>query len=361
MIARAGGTPVQRILEIIHLMRSEALTQSDRLTTQTQRMPRLAYLLAASHSGSTLLALLLGAQYGACSAGELKATSLGRADAYRCSCRKLIRDCEFWQAISAAMAERGIPDFDITNAGTNFFDVESAYAKRLLAPLHRGPAWEFTRDVALSISSKWRTHRRAADRRNTALVESVLTVTGSRIVIDSSKVALRLKYLLQNPRLDIKIIRVIRDGRAVSMTYIDDWNFADASDPSLRNGGTGHKRASVRRNMEEAANEWKRSQEAAECLLATLPRSQWTEVRYEELCANPEDTLRRLNRFLGLDADNIVMDFRAQQPHVIGNGMRFDTTTSIRLDERWKTHLPPADLATFERIAGDMNRRYGYV
>lgn len=324
-------------------------------------MPRLAYLLAASHSGSTLLALVLGAQKGACSAGELKATSLGNPQQYRCSCRKLICECEFWQKVTGQMADRGVPSFDITSAGTSIFEVRSRYARRILAPLHRGPGLEFARDAALAFSPAWNRHLAATQRRNAALVESLLSVTGAQVVIDSSKVALRLKYLLRNPELDIKVIRTIRDGRAVSMTYIDDWNFADASDPALRSGGTGVKRAaSVRRNMEEAANEWKRSQEASESLLARLPRSQWTEVRYEDLCGDPEGTLRRLLKFLDLDAENPVLDFRARQQHVIGNGMRFDTTSAIRLDERWKTHLSAQDLETFDRVAGDLNRRYGY-
>lgn len=324
-------------------------------------MPRLAYLLAASHSGSTLLAMLLGAQPGACSAGELKATSLGDADSYRCSCRTIIRDCTFWQQVSAAMAARGYSDFDITRAGTSIFEVSSPYAQRLLAPLHRGRLLEWVRDAALTLSPAWRTHAHSADRRNQALIEALLEVTGAQVVVDSSKVALRLKYLLRNPSLDIKVIRTIRDGRAVAMTYMDEWNFADASDPALRGGGSGNRRPPPRRNMTEAANEWKRSQEAAESLLATLPRSQWTEVRYEELCADPEATLRRLLTFLDLDPDKVVLDFRSRQQHVIGNGMRLDTTSTIRLDERWKTHLTPDDLAVFDTVAGDLNRRLGYA
>lgn len=323
-------------------------------------MPRIAYLLAASHSGSTLLAMLLGAQHGACSVGELKATSLGDARSYRCSCRKLICECEFWNKVSAAIARRGIPDFDITRAGTSVFEVRSAYAKRLLSPLHRGPLLETARDAALSLSPVWRRHLNACDRRNEALVESILEITGAKVVVDSSKVALRLKYLLKNPKFDIKVIRTLRDGRAVALTYMDDWNFADASDPELRGGGSGAKRPPPRRNMEEAANEWKRSQEANETLLRELPASQWTQVRYEDLCADPVGTLGRLNGFLGLDPDNVVQDFRSRPQHIIGNGMRLDTTSTIRLDERWKTHLTPDDLATFDRIAGDLNRSYGY-
>lgn len=324
-------------------------------------MPRLAYLLAASHSGSTLLAMVLGAQPGACSAGELKATSLGDPRTYRCSCRKLIHECEFWQRVAAEMDRRGFPDFEITNAQTNILDIPSPYARRLLAPLHRGPLLELVRDAGLALSPAWHSYRRKVDRRNAALVESLLAVTGAQVVIDSSKQALRLKYLLKVPSLDIKVVRTIRDGRAVSMTYMDEWNYADASDPTLRGGGTGSRRPPVRRNMTEAANEWKRSQEAAESLLAGLPRTQWTEVRYEELCANPDATLRRLSGFLELDPAQIVFDFRSRPQHVIGNGMRFDTTSAIKLDERWRTNLSAEDLATFDRVAGDLNRRYGYA
>lgn len=329
-------------------------------TSQRPPKAKLAYLLAASHSGSTLLAMLLGAQKGACSAGELKATSLGDARSYRCSCRQPICECPFWQQVSAAMADRGVPAFDITNAGTNVLDVPSGYARRLLQPLHRGPWLERVRDCALTFSPAW--HRRLAttNHRNQALIESLLSVTGSQVVVDSSKLALRLKYLLRNPALDIRVIRCIRDGRAVAMTYMDDWNFADASDPTLRGGGSGSKRPPPRRNMAEAATEWKRSQEANTALIATLPPSQWTEVRYEELCADPEKILRRLLTFLDLDPNAVILDFRARQQHVIGNGMRFDTTSAIKLDERWRNHLSAVDLATFDSVAGDLNRAYGY-
>lgn len=324
-------------------------------------MPRLAYLLAASHSGSTLLTLLLGAQPGACTAGELKATSLGDPNAYRCSCRERIRECETWSLVATAMASRGFPDFDITRAGTSIFEVESLYAQRLLAPLYRGPVMEIVRDLGLSLSSEWRHLLPETNRRNLALIESLLEVNKRDVVIDSSKVALRLKYLLKIPALDVRVIRVIRDGRAVALTYTDEWNFADSSDPEMRGGGTGTRRPPPRQSMQDAANEWKRSNEASDALVARLPASQWTEVRYEELCADPGATLRRLASFLDLDPNKTLLDFRSRTQHVIGNGMRMDSTSEIRLDERWKSHLTPDDLRAFDEVAGDLNRKYGYV
>lgn len=324
-------------------------------------MPRLVYLLAASHSGSTLFAMLLGAHGQATTVGELKATSLGDPDQYRCSCRLPIRQCPFWARINAAMAARGIPNFDITKAGTSIFEIESPFARKLLNPLHRGPLLESVRDLALAFSPGWQAHLKETQRRNLALIESVQEVTGAKIVVDSSKVALRLKYLLDIPNLDIKVVRTIRDGRAVSLTYIDDWTFADASDPSLRGGGSGNKRPPPRRSMAEAANEWKRSNEAGDCLVDRLSPSQYMQVRYEDVCADPRGVLRKVSSFLDLDPDQVNLDFRAREHHVIGNGMRLDTTTEIRLDERWKQHLSKADLDVFEQVAGDLNRKYGYT
>lgn len=324
-------------------------------------MPRLAYLLAASHSGSTLLTMLLGAQPGACTAGELKATSLGDPNSYRCSCKERIRDCRFWRQISEAMAKRGFAEFDITSAGTSIFDGESPFVRRLLAPLYRGGGLEGIRDLALSLSPEWRRLLPETNRRNRALIESLLEVTGAKVVVDSSKIALRLKYLLKIRDLDIRIVRVIRDGRAVSLTYTDEWNFADSSDPEMRGGGTGLRRPPPRRTMTDAANEWKRSNEASDALVATLPANQWTEVRYEELCADPAATLRRLAGFLDLEPKKCILDFRSRIQHVIGNGMRMDRTSEIRLDERWKSHLTPDDLRAFDEVAGELNRKYGYV
>ena len=219
---------------------------------------------------------------------------------------------------------------------------------------------EAVRDTGLALSTEWRRLLPESNRRNRALIESLLEVNNAKVVIDSSKVALRLKYLLKIRDLDIRVIRVIRDGRAVSLTYTDEWNFADSSDPEMRGGGTGTRRPPPRRTMAEAANEWRRSNEASDALIARLPTSQWTEVRYEELCADPAATLRRLAVFLDLDPEKTLIDFRSRTQHVIGNGMRMDNTSAIRLDERWKSHLTPADLKAFDDVAGDLNRSYGY-
>ncbi len=325
-----------------------------------RRVSRLAYILAASHSGSTLLAMLIGAHPEACTVGELNAGSFGNTDDYRCSCRQKIKDCAFWGRVREGMKQKGIADFDMTRAGTSIHHVQGWQARRLLAPLCRGPFLEGVRDLGLALAPGWRAHLEETQRRNAALVGVLREITGAKIIIDSSKLALRLKYLLRNPELDIKVIRLVRDGRAVSLTYTDEWSFADASNPSLRGGGGGARRPPPRRNMADAAREWRRSNEAADCLAARLPASQWIRVSYEQICRQPETTLKTLCQFLDLNPGAINLDFRSRAQHVIGNGMRLDASSEIRLDERWRTALSPDSLRVFDAVAGVLNHQYGY-
>ena len=304
----------------------------------------MAYILSASHSGSTLLAMLLGAHPEACTVGELRAPSMGDTDTYQCSCGRRIKDCEFWIKVSQTMKRKGIADFDITHASTSIFEVNNPYLHRLLAPLQRGPVLELARDLALACSGEWRRHLTNVQDRNAALVEVLQELTGAKIIIDSSKSVLHLKYLIRKPSLKIKVVRLIRDGRAVSLSLI----------------GHGLKGSTRQETIVAAAREWRRSNEAAELLLNRLPSSEWLGIQYEDLCLQPEPTMRRICQFLGLDSELINLDFRSREQHVLGNEMRLRSTSEIRLDERWRKQLSTEDLSAFDRVAADLNRKYGY-
>ena len=322
----------------------DSATPLSPLKTSQGGAARLAYILSASHSGSTLLAMLLGSQRGACTVGELRAPSLGDTDVYCCSCGAKIKECPFWSKVSAGMARQGIAGFDITNAGTSIYEAPGHYARRLLSPLQRGPFLEFVRDAALAFSSSWRTYLREVQRRNAALVEVLQELSETQLAVDSSKAVLQLKYLLRNPALDIKIIHLIRDGRAVSLSLI----------------GHGLRRATRQETVAASAREWRRSLEAAEGLLRRLPPSRWQQVQYQDLCRNPEQVLGKICEFLDLNPAPLNLDFHSRAQHVLGNEMRLKSTSEIRLDERWRTQLSAEDLAVFDRVAGPMNRKYGY-
>ena len=285
---------------------------------------------------------------------------MGDMRQYRCSCGSLIMECGFWHDVSAGMAARGF-SFDIADARSDLRAVATPFERRILRPLHRGPMLEALRDLALNVSPGWRTRLADHQARTRALVETVLTRARKQVLVDSSKIGLRLKYLLRTPGLDVRVIRVVRDGRAVALTYTDPAAFADAVDPSLKGGGSGASRDHQRLTMEAAASEWRRSNEEMDAVLGQVDRSRWTSIRYEELCADPKGTLQQLHRFIGVDPGAGTLDFRGTEHHVVGNGMRLDTTTEIRLDDRWRTVLGASELRTFATVAGSLNRRLGYA
>jgi hypothetical protein len=290
----------------------------------------------------------------------LKATNLGDRENYLCSCREKIQKCSFWTGVSQDMLERGF-NFDIANAGTDIRHNCPTYIRWLLQPLHRGVLLEKIRDIALSLSPSWKKNLAHVQHLNANLIQCVLSRTGKKIIIDSSKIGIRLKYLLRNPDLDVKIIRLIRDGRGVALTYRYPSKFADASDPGLHGGGTGrNKNDQENLSMKEASYEWRRSNEEAETILKSIDPSCWKEVRYEGLCTDTEEILQQLFNFIGVDAQRGQKNYRSVEHHIVGNGMRLDSHSEIKLDERWRKELTPTDLDVFENIAGVLNFRLGY-
>ena len=159
----------------------------------------------------------------------------------------------------------------------------------------------------------------------------------------------------------MKVVRLVRDGRAVALTYTDPAEYADAASPSRRGGGHGSSRDGERLSMQQAAREWRRSNEEADALVASLDPERCLTVTYEELCGATGEVLRRVFAFLGVDAEELPRNWRARTHHVVGNGMRFDTAAEVRLDDRWRTALPSQALAAFDVEAGALNRRLGYA
>jgi hypothetical protein len=62
-----------------------------------------------------------------------------------------------------------------------------------------------------------------------------------------------------------------------------------------------------------------------------------------------------------VDPTKRFTNFRNTEHHIVGNGMRLDSTSEIRIDERWRKELSQRDLAQFNSVAGDMLGKLGYL
>lgn len=320
---------------------------------------KLVYLAAASHSGSTMTAMLLGAHPQLCSVGELKAIHLGDKNSYLCSCQTLVAECGFWQGVTDKMAKQG-QQFDISNAGMDIRTGANSYVHRLLKPLVRRPYMELIRDSLLNLSPLWRRQLPLLQQRNADYVRAVANQAGVDTVIDSSKIGIRLKYLLKNKDLDIKVIWIVRDGRGVSLAYKNPSEYADAKDPKHRGGGAGRTQEQGR-NVATGAHEWLRCNQETQAVLATMNKDSWLQVHYEDICNNTSATLDSIFDFIGVCPTQKRLDFKTVEHHVVGNGMRLDSSEAIILDDRWKTELTADELEHFEEIAGGYQRSLGYV
>lgn len=318
---------------------SHALSPSP-ATRPSEEKTHFAFMMAHSFSGSTLLSFLLGAHPEIATVGEMYISPEFNTDAYPCSCGEPIGDCPFWREVSREMAARGMP-FDVRSSDTSFRTGGiGGLASRLIAAEPHGPLFEAGRRAALRLLPGPRREIQRRLRINEALVRVVTGMCGAKTFVDASKRPGRILLLEQIPSFDTRVIHLVRDGRGVTRS-------------AVRNLG---------RTVEEGARSWATTVRSAERVRKRFSAERWLTVRHEDLCCDPEAELGRIFRFMGVAdlALGPVRSFRAIEQHIIGNRMRLSKTSEIRLDERWKTELTPAQIRAVERIAGPELRRYGY-
>lgn len=304
-------------------------------------MTNFTFVMAHSFSGSTLLSFLLGAHPGIATVGEMFIARGIDPETYVCSCGERIAECPFWRRVSLEMAARGIP-FDVRRNEASFSaNGIGRISHLLLAAEPRGPWMETARGAALALVPG---AKRELDRRlriNEALAEVITEMRGARAFVDASKRPGRLLHLRRIPSFDLRVIHLVRDGRAVTRS-------------AMRNLGS---------SAEDGARSWTAAALAAERVQRLFPAERWLTLRHEDLCREPETTLDRALRFVGVAVSpgGRVPDFRSADHHIIGNRMRLSHTSEVRLDERWRTELPPGQVRAVERIAGETLERYGYA
>jgi len=299
---------------------------------------RMLYILSPSYSGSTLLTLLLGAHPEIATIGELKAQSMGDVDRYVCSCGRVIRECPFFRRLGESLSRRGMA-FDPADFGTHFRDDERPVVNRLMRASVRGPMFETARTIGQRVLPASRRRLHDVVLRNEALIEAILALQGGSMFLDGSKDPNRLKFFWDAGRWEIKVVCMIRDGRGTSASF-------------MKHEGFG---------MERAAFEWRRTCEEMIRLEQYLPRDAWMMLKYEDLCRDIDARLRAAFDFAGLRIGDSLPDPGGTAHHVIGNTMRLAALSDIRLDETWRERLTADELTTFKRVAGALNRRYGYM
>ena len=308
---------------------------------------RLAYVVGAGRSGSTILDIVLGNHPAAASLGELRQLDRVLSGDEFCSCGEAVAGCPFWSAVLARWRREGGPE--------NLEDYERLRGR-----------YERLRSVPrLWFESRW---RRPAFRRyaawTVALLGAIRTEAGRDLVVDSSKNPARALALSRMSGVDLRLVHLVRDGRGVTWSYAKSF----ARD----------KRAGIEQELKpipvwRTALAWTLANVAAGWVGRRIRRDAYLVLRYEDLVGETQASLTKLGGHLDLNTAELAAGLAGSGEredarelavgHMLAGNMVRMKGGGLRLrpDFAWREKLPERDRRTFWRIAGWLMRRYGYA
>jgi hypothetical protein len=265
---------------------------------------KVVCIAGPGRSGSTVLSRILANADGFMGFGEgVGVWTSGIVHNEYCSCGARFRDCPRWQAVFQAA----------------FGGFDALHRRGLV---ERGHPLVRKYDL-LALHAPWRT---PAQRRRLESISDSLgrlyramgEVTGSRAVVDSSKPPGYALMLSTVPDIDLYVIHLVRDSRAVAFSWIRQKVKYSQGDQVVYMKS---------RSPLRAARDWMRTNALLELYGRGPLRS--LRLRYEDFVQNPRPTLARIGAFLGEDFARLpFVDERAVELHdehfILGNPMQSD-------------------------------------
>jgi len=272
--------------------------------------PSIYCVLCPSFHGATLLSLVLGNHSGVFALGD---TVPANPD-HHCGCGALISECEFWQQVGAVTPRPELYLLPMLNQAAVI--ASSVLAFRWGKSLRFEP---FAQGVEHQL----------------AVCQTFAAFADRHIFIDGSKSVSRYSGLKAAGFPVRGVLHLLRDPRS----------FVASS-----------KRKNV--PVAKAAAQWS-SLHRTIARVTRLMGERVFELCYEELCLAPEEHLRRIQSWMGLEPEPLLHPFPRGR-HWIGNrSMRtFDGTIALR--ETWRETLSTDELAEVEGACGRQARRLGY-
>jgi len=315
-------------------------------------MINLVYIASIGRSGSTLLESMLGAHSLLATTGELHIWphEIRRGGVRSCGCGEEVPACPFWNEVRSR-----VDPMSLGGPGLDFFREAHTHG-RTIRPTRLSAfgstATERLRDRALI-------HRYGANSQKVfeAFVETIETHAGVRPqwVVDASKDAYRLAWLARSGLFSIKVVHLVKDPRAFAYSVTKHLIHGE--------GDCGPSPAATRLYYTARQS---LSWTVQNMLLSRLGEhvlvpDAYLLLRYEDLAADPYGTFEKVCAHVGIPYEaEAVESFRAGSVHTIaGNPMRYEKR-GIKLDERWKTHLPLSSRRVATAVAQWTEQKYGY-
>jgi hypothetical protein len=188
------------------------------------------------------------------------------------------------------------------------------------------------------------------------LYRAATTVSGARVLIDSSKHPSLAFALATRTDVDLRVLHMLRDPRAIAFSWSQT-----VERPEAR-GNIEHEM--YRWSATQSAGQWLMHNTLLEALrLSSVPVMR---LRYEDFVRAPRDCALSVAAWAGAAADDVPVSADGvatlgPSHTVSGNPSRFATgTVPIRLREEWRSGLADADRRRVATLTFPMMLGYGY-
>ncbi len=307
-----------------------------------QRTPIVLFIAGSFRSGSTVLDNLLGQIDGFTSVGELRSLwHNGLLEGRLCGCGEHVRDCPFWRRVLEAAFEEDPPD---PRAVVEIQDAHLRTRPRQLLGLRRAAAGSAAPGL----------------RRYVSIIDSiygaVAETDGARVVVDSSKVPADAFALATLSGLDVRILHLVRDPRAVA--YSSSRAKPSPDDPNSE--------TMIVRSPFQTSLAWSVWNGVLERMVRPAAEQGFMRLRYEDFASDPRAATREICRFAGAGEADLPFigerTVRFKPTHgPSGNPDRLGRGESvIELNETWRTGMGRGELLAATLPAIPLMSGYGY-
>lgn len=269
---------------------------------------QVLYIAGGGHSGSTVLSMILGTAPEVYSAGEIKFYNEHEVLDHPmwdyienvCMCGRHANECPFWQRVK----QHSNQEMDIFHYSGVLEKVTTLV--KILSPFYHVSKTAKATDDYLLFKS--------------IFSEAQKEKPTSRYILDSSKSVARLMHLHSHPLLDVKVIFLVRDGRAYANSY-----------------AKAYKKGFLRWIAQWVVNN------ILTLVYLKKEKIDYYFLSYNVLCNQPKEEIKSISEKFNIHIpEDYVNLVRTQQYHMrAGNPSRsqMEKFSGLDLDEKWRLEI----------------------